>query len=99
MAIDQPDPSMSEAEAEAGIVAHMNEAMDRVRRGENKVLRADGDERLVELDVTDYPPTRHTIILGRMANSTPSRAGRQAGPRIWPLGGRPAEAAPVHRRR
>jgi transposase len=29
------------------IVAHMNDAVDKVRRGENKVLRADGDERLV----------------------------------------------------
>jgi transposase len=29
------------------IVAHMNDAVDKVRRGENKVLRSDGDERLV----------------------------------------------------
>jgi len=29
------------------IVAHMNEAVDRVRRRENKALRAEGDERLV----------------------------------------------------
>lgn len=29
------------------IVAHINEAVDKVRRRENKVLRADGDERLV----------------------------------------------------
>ena len=29
------------------IAAHMNKAVDQVRRGENKVLRADGDERLV----------------------------------------------------
>ncbi len=29
------------------IVAHMNDAVDKVRRRENKLLRADGDERLV----------------------------------------------------
>jgi len=29
------------------IVGHMNDALDKVRRGENKQLRADGDERLV----------------------------------------------------
>jgi len=29
------------------IVAHMNDAVDKVRRQENKILRADGDERLV----------------------------------------------------
>lgn len=29
------------------IVAHMNDAVDKVRRGENRALRADGDERLV----------------------------------------------------
>ncbi len=29
------------------IAAHMNKAVDQVRRGENKVLRLDGDERLV----------------------------------------------------
>jgi transposase len=29
------------------IAAHMNDAVDKVRRGENKVMRADGDERLV----------------------------------------------------
>lgn len=29
------------------VVAHMNKALDQVRRGENKALRADGDDRLV----------------------------------------------------
>jgi transposase len=29
------------------VVAHMNKALDQVRRGENKVLRGDGDDRLV----------------------------------------------------
>ena len=57
------------------IAKHMNEAVDKVRRGENKVLRAEGDDRLVGsrymwLYGTENLPEKYEVDFSALRSST-----------------------------
>ena len=71
------------------IVGHMNEALDQVRRRENKALRADGDDRLVGskhlwlYGAENIPPDRYD--LATRAEFAMLRASKLKTARAWAL--------------